>query len=195
MKRLLASVSSSFLLNIVTAVFLLATGLITIFIVNQSMRRQALVEAEAKAKIFLDRNMAIHMFFTQDLKPSLLAWTKPIRPDDYFDPAWMSSTYAIRKIENYFHEINQTDYEINDAAINARSPQNEAKKYEKKFLDDLKENLGKIFEPLFSNKAGGIGLGLALVKILTEGQGGTVEVQSDGIPSHGTSFIIHLPAS
>jgi len=34
------------------------------------------------------------------------------------------------------------------------------------------ENLKKLFEPLFTTKAKGIGLGLALVKMLVEGQWG-----------------------
>ncbi|MBN1315721.1 MAG: PAS domain S-box protein [Anaerolineales bacterium] len=55
------------------------------------------------------------------------------------------------------------------------------------------ENLSKVFDPLFSTKARGIGLGLALVKTLLEGHDGTVEVQSDGIPGQGACFTIRLP--
>jgi len=55
------------------------------------------------------------------------------------------------------------------------------------------ENLPKLFEPLFTTKAKGIGLGLALSKLLVEENGGIIKVQSDGIPGQGSTFTIQLP--
>jgi signal transduction histidine kinase len=49
----------------------------------------------------------------------------------------------------------------------------------------------KIFEPLFTTKAKGIGLGLSLVKSLVEGHQGFVEVESK--EGNGSTFTIHLP--
>ncbi len=56
-----------------------------------------------------------------------------------------------------------------------------------------KENLNKIFEPLFTSKAKGIGLGLAVTKTIVEGHGGTIEVESE--VGKGSTFIVSLPLS
>jgi signal transduction histidine kinase len=55
------------------------------------------------------------------------------------------------------------------------------------------EQLGKLFQPLFTTKARGIGLGLVVVKNLIEANGGTVEVQSEA--GKGSMFSIVLPAA
>ena len=53
------------------------------------------------------------------------------------------------------------------------------------------ENLEKLFEPLFTTKAKGIGLGLTLAKNLMEGNGGAIEVESE--VGKGSTFIVRLP--
>jgi len=53
------------------------------------------------------------------------------------------------------------------------------------------ENLGRLFEPLFTTKAGGIGLGLAISKMLTESQGGRIEGRNN--LTQGATFVVSLP--
>ena len=55
------------------------------------------------------------------------------------------------------------------------------------------ENLSKIFDPFFSTKEKGAGLGLALVQQIVSDHGGRIEV--DLPPSGGTTFVILLPAA
>lgn len=54
------------------------------------------------------------------------------------------------------------------------------------------ENSEKVFEPLFTGKAKGIGLGMAISKTFVEGHGGSIHVQSE--IGKGTTFTIKLPA-
>ena len=53
------------------------------------------------------------------------------------------------------------------------------------------EHLEQIFEPLFTTKARGIGLGLAVCKTLIENHGGTIRAEST--VGEGTTFTLSLP--
>jgi signal transduction histidine kinase len=53
------------------------------------------------------------------------------------------------------------------------------------------ETSGKLFEPFFTTREKGTGLGLAFVRDITRDHGGTVEVTSEG---GETTFAIRLPA-
>lgn len=53
------------------------------------------------------------------------------------------------------------------------------------------ENIGKIFQPLFTTKAKGQGLGLAVCKRLVEAHGGSITVESQ--VGRGSTFTIRIP--
>ena len=51
--------------------------------------------------------------------------------------------------------------------------------------------LKDIFNPFYSTKGGGLGLGLALSLKVIEEHGGTLKVDSE--PGKGTTFTVYLP--
>ncbi len=53
------------------------------------------------------------------------------------------------------------------------------------------DDLGRIFDPYFTTKRGGTGLGLPIAKNIVEGLGGTIAVSS--IPGQGTEIRVELP--
>ena len=50
----------------------------------------------------------------------------------------------------------------------------------------------RIFEPFYSTKEGGTGLGLAVVQQIVESHGGRIKVESR--PGAGSSFLVSWPA-
>ncbi|PKB70485.1 MAG: hypothetical protein BZY87_10175 [SAR202 cluster bacterium Io17-Chloro-G6] len=57
------------------------------------------------------------------------------------------------------------------------------------------ENIGKVFDPLFTRKAQGTGLGLAVCQEIIQRHGGTIAVRQNEEPSGGTVFQINLPVA
>ncbi|MFZ5799342.1 MAG: ATP-binding protein [Desulfobulbaceae bacterium] len=55
------------------------------------------------------------------------------------------------------------------------------------------EEVGKIFDPYYTTKNTGTGLGLAVVQKVVEAHGGAIQVRSE--PGRGTSFTITLPGN
>ena len=55
-----------------------------------------------------------------------------------------------------------------------------------------RDDLQRIFDPFYTRRDGGTGLGLAVVDQIVRGHGGAIEVAS--APQEGTRFTIHLPS-
>ncbi len=54
-----------------------------------------------------------------------------------------------------------------------------------------RESLERVFQPLFSTRAKGIGFGLSIARMIIDRHGGTIEAKSE--PGEGAVFIIRLP--
>ncbi len=120
-------------------IFLIA-GCIAIAFINWRMKDHALQEAQAKARIILDSNLGVHTYFTHDLKPLLFESDYWQGSEQSFEPVWMSSTYAVREINNYFNTLHEEDYYYKEAAIDARHPDNEADSFEQEFITRLNQD-------------------------------------------------------
>lgn len=140
MSKYISHIKIGTLLNITIAATFILAAILLIIMVNEEQREQALLQAKSKAKVMLDRNLATHTYFTRQLKPNVMELTEPILSWDYFDPSWMSSTYAVREMDKYFKELSDEDYYYKECAINARSPENEADAYERAFIEELNMN-------------------------------------------------------
>jgi diguanylate cyclase (GGDEF)-like protein len=113
--------------SLAMAAVLACTGALLVVMVHRFLTDQALAEASAKARLLLDHNLAIHSYFNHQLKPSLFRYLEDMGVSEPpFDPAWMSSTYAVREIQDYFRELNDAGYYYKECAVSARSPRNEA---------------------------------------------------------------------
>lgn len=99
----------------------------------------------------------------------------------------------VQVFNNIIHNASQAMPEGGKLAIKSRA--SNRKQVSISFTDSgvgmSKNTLKKLFEPLFTTKAKGIGLGLAITKILVKAQGGTIEVTSE--VGKGSTFTIRLP--
>lgn len=129
-------------INLANMVMLIITACCVVLLVNHFQKKHAHVQAEEKSLILLQHNLAIHTYINKQLKPNLFALTDQVRSPEYFDPVWMSSTYAVRGIDTLYRSQMKGTYYYKEAAINARSPENEADDFERSFINRLKQEPG-----------------------------------------------------
>jgi diguanylate cyclase (GGDEF)-like protein/PAS domain S-box-containing protein len=116
----------------------LSIALLAIAVIYFEMRAAAVDTAEEKAQLILQHNLATHAYLSEQVMPQVRAVTGGELPEDYLGPTWMYSTFAIREINALARASGETgEYDYKEAAINARSPQNEADPAERAFLEAL----------------------------------------------------------
>ncbi|MBU1451858.1 MAG: PAS domain S-box protein [Proteobacteria bacterium] len=122
---------------VAVVVVALCAAMATVVLVRHELRQDALHEARSKAELLLERNLATHAYFAHSLKPSVFKALAGKTPEGYFDPAWMSSTHAVRGIDDIYKDISKSAYYYKECAINARYPANEADPQEALFIKRL----------------------------------------------------------
>jgi PAS domain S-box-containing protein len=131
----------SVFIPMIVAVLYLVIAVVVILVARGQVRASAVQEAEHQAELILQRNLAIHSYFAHALKPAVFELVGEDLPEDYFDSRWMSSTYAVREIDDLFQQNSIfSNYYYKEAAINARSPRNEADAIERQFIEDLNQD-------------------------------------------------------
>ncbi|MAT44117.1 MAG: hypothetical protein CL609_17420 [Anaerolineaceae bacterium] len=137
-KKTKKNLYASIVIKISILVILFLVVGINITVSYFQMRQFALNEAQDKANILIQHNLAIHTYFTKQLKPTVFGDLSNEWDTDSFSPQWMSSTFAVREIDQYFRQVSLFgDYYYKEAAINARYPLNEADSLESEFLNRL----------------------------------------------------------
>ena len=124
-------------------------------------------------------------------------------PDDipaiFADPGQMGQVFY-NLINNALQAMSMPEREGRggELAINVKSRKKKGKAMVEVSFGDTgvgisKENMKKLFEPLFTTKARGVGLGLSICKNLVENNGGEITVQSE--EGKGTTVTVSLPAT
>lgn len=115
--------------NIGIGVSFLVIATVLVIIINHQQREQAVAEAEEKAILILNRNLAIHKYFNGVHQP------KPFVSD-------RCPSYTARQIDSHFKSFDSGDFYFKESAINARNARYEADEYEKDFIRRLNGDKG-----------------------------------------------------
>ncbi len=136
--------------NLLIAAFALLFLIIaaaTIFLVRSNFHTKSIAEANNRIRRILDRNLAVHKYFSTILKPAIFKLTEKYLDKDYFDHSWMSSTYANKEIDKIVKNFSPEyfDYYYKECAVNARNPENEADTYEAAFIAETNRDKSIVF--------------------------------------------------
>lgn len=111
--------------------------------VRTELRAHALDEAAGEATIITDRSLALHTYFSEELKPAVFELSEQVAGPDYFDASWMSSSYVVYRIQEIFAgDLGGSKYYYHEASINARNPEREADALEAEFIERLEADPG-----------------------------------------------------
>ena len=128
--------------NVTLLLLYLVGAVALVILVNVNTKQQALRNAELYSSMILDRNVVTHSFFNKVLKTSLY----DLFEEHFFEPTWLSSTFAINSVASDYGLFTQKDLYYKEFAINARNPIHEAGPMERRFIERLNANPNLITE-------------------------------------------------
>lgn len=105
--------------------------------------------------------------------------------------AWLDATQMEQVLSNLVTNAYQAMPEGGELRIRARTDDGVVLVIEDTGCGIPEEHLARVFEPLFTTKARGVGLGLTVSKNFVEASGGRLEVAS--VEGGGSTFTLHLP--
>ncbi len=122
--------------NVIILLIIFVPSIFLIGLTNFFMKRMAYREAYEKMEILTVRTNAIHEYLNQVARPVIFELMEEYNiPDSFFRPEIMSSTYAVREINNIFKANLDTEYYFKEIADNPRNPENQADAYEREILE------------------------------------------------------------
>ena len=122
----------------VIAMAYIVLALVTTVAVRQTMRASALDHATDIAQSIMARSLAIHAYFTEELKPAVTPLAHEAQGEEYFDARWMSSSYAVHRIQEGFGDnLDGISYYYREAAVGARNPESEADEVEAAYFSSM----------------------------------------------------------
>jgi PAS domain S-box-containing protein len=140
------------------------------------------------------RNTNINVVVQEALSPTVVPENVEvvIRLDERLPPILADPDQLVQVFSNIISNAIQAmpDGGVLTIKSEAPSPESVAISVSDTGMGIPDENMSKIFEPLFTTKAKGIGLGLAVAKTLVEAHGGTITVESE--VGKGTTFTVKM---
>jgi signal transduction histidine kinase len=130
------------------------------------------------------------------LKPSVKDTPENIKVEMDLKPKLKKALLDSDQIRQVFNNLIVNAYQSMEKGGRLKVVSREDGKFVKVEFKDTgcgikKEDQEKIFDALFSTKAKGIGLGLAVTQGIIERHGGQIKVESE--TGKGTTFVIRLP--
>lgn len=152
---------------------------------------QSLTEMEDARKMRLDLAEAVEVALDRARIPISIKVIKEVPKERFIVEA------DKEQIAMVFTNIvlNAVDAMRNEGTLWIKADQTNEEEIEVLFKDTgcgiARENLKKVFQPLFSDKVKGMGFGLTLCQMIIEKHGGKIAVESE--PGEGSTFTVKLP--